>query len=79
MHDWLRRIPTPLLWVALWLAMTAFWWIGGQFTEEPKSLVLCAVWGGVPIVVVMLREYFRSFAVGDGVGSSDRSRDQEGR
>ncbi|MFC8584352.1 hypothetical protein ACFUGD_07330 [Streptomyces sp. NPDC057217] len=78
MHDWLRRIPAPLLWGALWLAMTTFWWIGGQFTEEPRSLILCAVWGGVqtgvPMAVLKLGEYFRSFTVGaDSIRSEESS------
>ncbi|MFF9501245.1 hypothetical protein [Streptomyces sp. NPDC014656] len=76
MRDWLRRTPAPLLWGALWLALTTFWWIGGQFTEKSRSLISCAVWAGfqtgVPMAIVKLREYFGSFAVGaDSIRSGE--------
>ncbi|MFI2224147.1 hypothetical protein [Streptomyces fradiae] len=73
MHARLRSIPAPLLWGALWLATTTFWWIVGQFMEEPTSLIFCAVSGGVPIAVLKLREYFRSFTVGAGSIRSEES------
>ncbi|MGW4721999.1 hypothetical protein [Streptomyces sp. S1] len=59
MKDWLRRIPSPLLWGVAWFVATAVWWIVGRFMEEPFSLARCVFYGGVPVVVMGLRGYVR--------------------